>query len=193
MDYPASIEVRTPEHLARWRPFVQWILAIPHSLIAGVLGNVAGLVAIASWFIILFTGRLPVGIANLQAMIIRYNARAYAYAGFLHADYPPFDFITTVTEPGGTPVDVDLEPALTDRNRLTVGLRLFWIFPAMLFGVVIMIIGSIVWLIAAFAVLFTGRWPDGLHAWVMKALRVGIRLEAYWYLLTDEYPPFSTD
>lgn len=193
MDYPASIEVRTPEHLARWRPFVQWILAIPHSLIAGVLGNVSGLIAIASWFIILFTGRLPEGIANVQAMIIRYTLRAYAYAGFLHAEYPPFDFTTTVTEPGGTPVDVAFAPALTDRNRLTVGLRLIWILPALLFSLVIMIIASIVWLIAAFAVLFTGRWPDAMRAWVMKALRVMLRVEAYGCLLTDEYPPFRTD
>ena len=193
MDYPASIEVRTPERLARWRPFVQWILAIPHLVIANVLGYLGGALCVISWFVILFTGRLPEGIANLQAMIIRYTARAYAYTGYLHAEYPPFEFATTSVEPGGTPVDVALAPALTDRNRLTVGLRFIWIIPAVLFSLVIMIIGSIVWLIAAFAVLFTGSWPEGMRAWANKSLRVWLRVQAYGSLLTDEYPPFSTD
>jgi hypothetical protein len=35
--------------------------------------------------------------------------------------------------------------------------------------------------------------PEGLRSWVMKMLRVSIRLNAYLALLTDEYPPFSTD
>jgi small-conductance mechanosensitive channel len=193
MEYPASIEVRTPDELARWRPFVQWILAIPHVLIAGALSYVAGALAIISWFVILFTGKLPDGIANLQVMIIRYTARAYAYAGYLHDEYPPFDFTMTASEPGGTPVDVALEPALNDRNRLTVGLRFIWIIPAALFAFVISFVGMFVWIVAAFAILFTRRWPTGLLDWAGKYLRVWLRLEVYGWLLTDEYPPFSTD
>jgi Domain of unknown function (DUF4389) len=193
MEYPASIEVRTPDELARWRPFVQWILTIPHLIIAGALGYVAGAVAIIAWFVILFTGKLPDGIANLQMMIIRYTARAYVYAGYLHDEYPPFDFTLAANEPGGTPVDIEFEPALADRNRLTVGLRFIWIIPAALFAFVIWIVGVFVWMIAALAVLFTGRWPTGLLDWAGKCLRVWLRLEMYGSLLTDEYPPFNTD
>ena len=172
---------------------MQWILAIPHLIIAGALQYVAEAIAVISWFVILFTGRLPAGLANFQIMIIRYTTRAYVYAGFLHDEYPPFDFSTTSTDPGGTPVDVAIVPALADRNRLTVGLRLIWIIPALLFAVLIAIVGFFVWIGAFFAVLFTGRWPDGLRAWAAKYLRVSIRLQAYFTLLTDEYPPFSTD
>jgi hypothetical protein len=191
--YPASIEVRTPDHVANWRALVQWILAIPHLFIAGALQYVGQAVAVISWFVILFTGRLPAGLANFQIMIIRYNARAYVYAGFLHEDFPPFEFATTPAEPGGTPVDVTIHPALTDRNRLTVGLRFIWLIPAALFAFVIWIVGVFVWIGAFFAVLFTGRWPDGLRDWAGKCLRVWLRLQAYGALLTDEYPPFSTD
>lgn len=193
MDYPATIEVRTPNELARWRPFVQWVLAIPHLIVAGALGYVAGAVAIIAWFVILFTGKLPDGLANLQMMIIRYTARTYVYAGYMHDEYPPFDFALTASEPGGTPVDVGFDPALTDRNRLTVGIRFIWIIPAALFAVVIWIVGMFVWLIAAFAILFTGRWPTGMLDWAGKCLRVWLRLEVYGSLLTDEYPPFNTD
>lgn len=190
---PASLAVRTPERIARWRPLVQWFLAIPHLIIASVLGSVASIVAFVSWFIIVFTGGLPSGIANLQTMILRYTMRVNAYAGFLHDGYPPFEFEMSTDEPGGTPVDVSLRPALTDRNRLTVGLRFIWLIPALFFAWLVMIIASIMWFIGFFAVLFTGRWPDGLRTWVVKGLRVNLRFQTYAYLLTDEYPPFSTD
>lgn len=190
---PAALEVRTPERIARWRPLVQWFLAIPHLIIAGALGYVAGALAIVSWFIILFTGKLPNGLAELQVMIVRYKMRANVYAGFLHDEYPPFEFATSAAEPGGTPVDVNTRPALTDRNRLTVGLRFLWVIPAALFAWVILFAASIVWFIGFFAVLFTGRWPDGLRDFVVKGLRVSVRLEVYALLLTDEYPPFSLD
>ncbi|MDJ0769170.1 MAG: DUF4389 domain-containing protein [Ilumatobacter sp.] len=193
MTYPATITVRSPERIARWRPLVQWILAIPHLIIASALEYVAFLVAIVSWFVILFTGKLPTGLANFQIMILRYSKRAELYAGFLHDSYPPFEFPTTATEPGGTPVDLTVEPALEGRNRLTVGLRIFWLIPALLFAFVIWIVGFVCWFIGFFAVLITGRWPEGLRSWVMKLTRVEIRLNAYALMLTDEYPPFATD
>jgi len=193
MDYPATISVETPDKLANWRPLVQWILAIPHLIIAGALEYVTGAVAIISWFVILFTGKLPTGLANFQAMIFRYTSRAELYAGFLYDDYPPFDFTMSAGEPGGSPVDVAFQPELENRNRLTVGLRILWAIPAVLYAILITIVGIVCWFLSFFAVLFTGRWPDGLRSWVMKMLRVWIRTNAYVLLLTDEYPPFATD
>ena len=193
MSYPATIDVQTPEKIANWRALVQWILAIPHLIIASVLENVACAVAIISWFAILFTKKLPAGLANFQAMIVRYTTRAETYAGFLYEEYPPFEFTSSTTDPGGSPATVGFSPALENRNRLTVGLRIIWMIPALLYLFVIAIVGVICWFLAFFAVLFTGRWPRGLRSWVMKMLRVGIRFNAYILLLTDEYPPFSTD
>jgi hypothetical protein len=177
----------------RWRPFAQWILALPHLIIAGALESVSGALAFVSWFAILFTGKLPEPIANFQIMILRYTARAQLYAGYLFDEYPTFDFTLAAQEPGGSPVEISLLPALEERNRLTVGLRFLWVIPAMLFAFVVGIVGIICWFIAAFAVLFTGNWPRGLFDWVMKLNRVSIRLNAYALMLTDEYPPFATD
>jgi hypothetical protein len=42
-------------------------------------------------------------------------------------------------------------------------------------------------------VLFTGRWPDGWRALVINILRWYLRVQAYFLLLTDEYPPFSLE
>ena len=193
MTYPASIEVQTPEKIANWRPLVQWFLAIPHMIIATALSYVAWVVMVVSWFVVLFTGRLPAGLANFQVMTLRYTARAYAYSWFLHDQYPPFEFDMATDEPGGTPVTYWVHPQLENRNRLTVAFRFILMIPAALFVFLIAIVAWICGFLAFWAVLFTGRWPGGLREWVMKLLRVEIRLSAYVYLLVDEYPPFNTD
>ncbi len=51
------------------------------------------------------------------------------------------------------------------------------------------VIGFIAW----FAILFTGRYPQGLHTFVAGVFRWSLRVQAYIFSLTDEYPPFSFD
>ena len=193
MEYPATLDVATPPRIANWRPLVQWLLALPHLLMAAALTYVTYAVAIIAWFVILFTGRLPEGLADFQVMILRYTTRAHLYTGFLFDSYPEFDFSMTAQEPGGSPVDLSVTPALEGRNRLTVFFRFFTAIPAYIFSMLVGIVAILCWILAFFAVLFTGRWPEGLRRFVVKAVRVSVRLQAYILLLTDEYPPFSLD
>jgi hypothetical protein len=193
MTYPATLEVELAARIGRWRPLFQWVLAIPHLIVAYVLGVAGQVVGLISWFLIVFTGRLPEGLANFQCMVQRYTTRVSAYAAGLHAEYPPFEFSTTPNDPGGHAARVDFRPALDGRNRLTVGLRLIWMIPAAIVTFLIAVVAFVCWLIGAIAVLFTGAWPEGLRAWVLKGLRASLRLSAYQWLLTDEYPPMSFD
>ena len=60
----------------------------------------------------------------------------------------------------------------------------------------IAVLGIAVWavyVIAFFAVLFTGRWPQGLRNFAVGFMRWVLRVEAYLLLLTDDYPPFALD
>lgn len=193
MAYPASLTVESPERIANWRPLLQWLLAVPHWIIVNVLGYVITVVSFISWIAILFTGRLPAGLANFQIMYLRYSARLNAYAGFLHSSYPPFAFDMTGDDPGGTPVSVNVQPQLDGRNRLTTLVRLILAIPAMLFALIVGIISFVLHLLGFLAVLFTGRWPDGLRGWIVSVMGVDLRLGAYMGLLTDDYPPFSFD
>lgn len=193
MSCPADLHLDAPAEIDNWRPLVQWILAIPHLLVANVLENVASVLALISWFVILFTGELPKPIADFQCMILRYETRTYSYAFFLRDTYPPFEFPLTAEDPGNDPVRVDVTPQLTDRNRLTVGLRFLWIIPIALFAVVVTFAASFVVLVAVFAVLFTGRWPEGMRTFTVGTARLLLRMNAYGRLLFDDYPPFSLD
>jgi len=193
MTYPVSYEIDSPLKIARWRPLVQWLMAIPHFFVMYLIALVAQIVVVIAWFAIVFTGKMPEGMANILAMSLRYSARVGGYAGFLYSDYPPFTFEAQAADPGGSPLVTNFEVALTDRNRITVFFRLIMAIPIMIFAVIIFIAAEFAYIAAFFAILFTGKWPQGIRDFVVKALRLGLRLNAYTMLLTDEYPPFSLE
>jgi hypothetical protein len=192
--YPATFTFDSPERIANWRPLVHWLLAIPHLVILWALGTVSEVISVISWFAVLFTGRLPAGLANLQAMYLRYTLRTATYVGFLREEYPPFSFATTPADPGDDRrVGVELVPQLEGRNRLTVAFRLILVIPQIIVLALLWIAVLVVGVIAFFAVLFTGHWPVGLRDFVLGVGRWWLRVQAYLVLLTDDYPPFSLD
>jgi Domain of unknown function (DUF4389) len=192
--YPAVLEIDQPEHVANWRPLVHWLLVIPHWIVLYVLGIVAEVVSIVAWFAILFTGKMPDGLANLIALYIRYSNRVTAYAQFMREEYPPFSFDSVPQDPGDYPgVRTQLAPELEDRNRLTTAFRFILVIPHLFVLAILGIVVFFAMIGAFFVVLFTGRWPDGLFTFVLGFMRWVTRVNAYFLLLTDEYPPFSMD
>ena len=89
-EYPARIEIEYPGEMDRWRPFVQWLLAIPVLFIAGILRNLSQLLALFALFTIMFTKRYPRGMFELAKVGMKWNLRANSYAYFLVTRYPPF-------------------------------------------------------------------------------------------------------
>ena len=51
----------------------------------------------------------------------------------------------------------------------------------------------VVIIISFFAVLFTGRWPEGMFNYVVGVHRWAFRVIAYTDLMVDPYPPFTLD
>ena len=192
--YPASFSLEPPDRIANWRPLVHWLMAIPHMVVLYALGIVSEVVAVVSWFAILFTGKQPEGLAGVQSMYLRYSMRVFAFVGFQVEEYPPFAFGSSASDPGdGGRVRVDFRPALENRNRVTVFFRLLLLIPHMIVLGLVGMVAGLAYVVGFFAVLFTGRWPAGLRRFVLGVMRWGLRTQAYMLLLTDEYPPFSLD
>ena len=71
-----------------------------------------------------------------------------------------------------------------ERNRLTVFFRLFMLIPHWIW-ICIYGIGAIVVVFCAwFAILVTGRYPDGMYNFVAGFLRYSSRVNAYSYLIS---------
>src|SRR4051812_26702853 len=101
--YPAQVEFRADGHIARWRPLVQWLLAIPQLAIAYTLSSLRNVLTLISFFPVLFTKKIPRSLSDAIAMTYRYEWRATSYALFLHDDSPPFDFQPSAADTGIEP------------------------------------------------------------------------------------------
>jgi hypothetical protein len=192
--YPATFTFDPPEKVANWRVIGNVVLAIPHLIVLYIFNLVSEVVGFVSWLMILFTGKLPDGLANLQVLYLRYQVRAYTYVLFMREEYPPFSFDSTAADPGDDPrVRVDVVPQLEGRNRLTAFFRIIMVIPQFIVLAVLAFAATIVTIIAWFVVLFTGTWPTGLRDFVIGVMRWSLRVNAYFLLLTDVYPPFALD
>ncbi len=183
--YPLVFDVEYPEKLSRWLIFVKWLLAVPHWIILYALMAVAQVITVIAWFAILFTGRYPKGMFVFVVGIYRWYYNVLAYAALLRDDYPPFSLSA-----GQYPVTFDVEyPGRL--SRLLIFFKWLLIIPHL---IVLVLLGIVYWItlvIAWFAILFTGRYPKGLFNFGVGLLRWGARINAYYMLMRDDYPPFS--
>jgi hypothetical protein len=188
--YPVDLGVSTPPTIARWRPIVQGILALPHFVLLILYGIVAEVLLVVAWFACLFTGQMPEGIGGFLAGLERYAWRVQTYVNFLREDYPRFGLPSGYADPGDDPAWFAVNPP-QELNRLAVLLRIILAIPQAVALYFVNIVAAVAVLIAWFAVVFTGRWPEGLRDFVVGASRWQYRFRAWFAMLADPYPPFS--
>jgi hypothetical protein len=157
-----------------------------------VLGTVSQALVLISFFAILFTKRIPEGIYRFQAMQFRYQWRVTSYFLWMREAYPPFNFDMELDDPGDDPAVFTLAPQ-GELNRWLPLVKWLLLIPHF-FVLIFLVIGQLfVGIAAFFAVLFTGRWPEGMRRYSVGVTRWGFRVMAYLSLLHDEYPPFSLE
>lgn len=207
--YPVNIHVE-PQTEPRNKMTVAFriILAIPHALLVGgfvafgsffswrnqylgmgdfgVLGAVAGICAVISWFAILFANQHPEGLRNLGLMFLRWRVRAVTYMALYRDDYPPFG-------DADYPATLEITPVEFPRDKVSVGLRLLYALPHWIVLFFLGIAWALTSIVAWFAILFTGEYPQGLYNFGIGVFRWQTRVVAYTLLLVDEYPPFSLE
>lgn len=88
------------------------------------------------------------------------------------------------------PVVYDQKPPVK-RSRLTVFFRILLAIPHFIWLSLYGIGAYVVAIIAWFALLFTGKYPAGMYNFLAGFIRYSTRVNAYSYLIVDEYPPFD--
>lgn len=188
--FPVNGEVVCADRVARWRPLLGWIVVIPLFVWLLVLRFGAEVVRFLGWFAIVFSGQLPKRFGDYLVAVLRYEWRVSVYLYGLTDVYPGWRIAAGYVDPGDYPAAVySAQPAV--RKRATVFFRNILIIPQLLVLIVVTLAAVAVLIVAWFAVLVTGRWPEGLQRFVIGWLLWTIRVEGYGFLLVDEYPPFG--
>lgn len=108
--YPIGLEVGPAAPQGRLGVFFRLLVAIPAMIVASLISDVAQILIFISWLIILFTGKLPGGIANFIGGALRWQMRVYAYVALLAGKYPPF----SLDDVADYPVHVSVSRNSTD-------------------------------------------------------------------------------
>lgn len=206
-DTPVRVTGRQDAHLNRGLWLVKWLLALPHFLILAVLWLVFTVLTVIAFVGIVFTGRYPRSIFDLNVGILRWSWRVHFYAtGALGTDrYPPFSLSSR-----DYPADLDIAyPPPLSRGLVWVK---SWLLALPHLVVLAVLAGTWGWttgddaarltvggligaltLAAGLLLLFTGRYPSSLFDLIVGLNRWVYRVIAYVALMTDQYPPFRLD
>lgn len=164
-------------------------IMIPHLFLMYFLQIGLMFINIARFWIILFTGKWPKGLFDYAVKLQRYGLRVSARLINLSDGYPQFGLNGTDTN---TDFDIQYQESYS-RGRLLVRaiFGIFMIIPH-IFVLYFKLIG--VYVVAALSwwiILITGKYPKGMHGFVVGVLRHAYRLTNYLYFLSDGYPSFS--
>jgi Domain of unknown function (DUF4389) len=90
--YPVRMQFAGPlDPYSRLKTFFRIILAIPIAILRYVIHFLLEITALAAWFLILITGKLPRGLFDVMVLANSYIARSDAYLYLLTETYPPFE------------------------------------------------------------------------------------------------------
>jgi hypothetical protein len=210
--YPVRVDARLDAGLNRWLWLVNWLLAIPHYVVLAFLWLAFGVLSVIAFFAILFTGRYPRTIFEFNVGVLRWSWRVgyYAYGALGTDRYPPFTLRDVPEYPAHLDVDYPEHLSrglvlvkwwlLAIPHYLVIGFFLgggtyvvsqaanepvAWVWDAGLISLLV--------LVAAVVLLFTGRYPQPVYDLVLGLNRWVLRVAAYVALMTDQYPPFRLD
>jgi len=209
--YPLQVEGELEQPLSRWLWLVKWVLIIPHVIVLVFLWIAFVVLTIVAFFAILFTGRYPRGIFDVNVGVLRWTWRVcfYSYNALGTDRYPPF----TLADVPDYPARLNVEyPQALSRGLVLVKWWLLALPHYLVVGVFAGgawaglnaasdhggwssgggLIGLMVF-IAGVALLFTGRYPRSIFDFIMGMNRWVFRVAAYATLMTDAYPPFRLD
>ena len=96
----------------------------------------------------------------------------------------------SVVVPGGYPVDVDAQ-LLPEYSRFMPLIKWLILLPHYIVLFFLGIGAMFVAFIAFFATLFTAKYPEGMWNYMVGVHRWALRVMAYNFLITDNYPPFT--
>jgi hypothetical protein len=207
--YPATLSIDYPDRqLNRLTSFFRIFTIIPIAIILGLITNnganwnpnwntnmnpwmwayAGGLLFLPLILMILFRKKYPKWWFDWNYNLTRFGYRVAAYFALIRDEYPSTD------EEQSVHLELIYPDAQTQLGRGWPLIKWFLAIPHWIILAFLGLAAFICIIISWFAILFTGRYPQGLFGFVVGVMRWGLRVESYAILLiTDKYPPFSLE
>ena len=204
--YPARLDVDHAPQYDRVKTAFRPVLVLPIAVLYGILtsgvvrtvtyengqtvtttsGGIAGALFLATLLMILFRRRYPRWWFDFARELTRFSARICAYVVLVTEEYP------STVEEQKVHLEIDYPDSERDLKRWMPLVKWFLAIPHLVVLFVLSVGAAFAVLLAWVAILFTGRYPQGLFDYVVGVGRWWLRVQAYAMLLvTDRYPPFS--
>ena len=201
--YPVSLSIDYPDrNLNRLTTFFRIFTAIPIVIIIGLLSSAelewkgtggeiyqcdtAGLVVLPIVLMLLFRQKYPKWWFDWNVALTKFSTRVTAYIDLLTDEYPSTD------EDQAVHIEIPYPDAKNELNRWLPLVKWLLAIPHYIILFFLWIAAIVCVVIAWFAILFTGHYPQGLFDFVVGVIRWSLRVDMYAFLLTtDRYPPFS--
>ena len=172
------------------RALFGWLyIGIPHGICLNILGIAWAFCSVVAWFAILFTGNHPEGLYNFVNLTKQWQVRVAASLLHLVDGYPSFGLGNK-----GDKVNYLINrPSTFSRGKCLLRLLslIYVIIPHGICLYLRMVISGVLAFVMFWVVLFTGRYPAGIHEFQVGTLRWAMRVAAYLSMMSDKYPPFS--
>ncbi len=186
--YPVRFDIDEPPSLSRWLWLFKWLLLLPHLIVLSIVGFVASIVTFILWVVIVITGKRPRGLFDFLLGYNRWSVRVGAYYMHMTDEYPPFSMDELSTYPARLSVDYQ-----ESANRLTTFFRWILVIPQ---WIITGILGMVLWFVMfihVIVVIFTGKPQSELFNFMVGVSRWSTRVNVYYSLMVDKYPPFSME
>lgn len=182
--YPISLSVDYPDKkMNRITTFLRLLTAIPILIIFGLVAG--GLVFIPTVLMLLFLQKYPKWWFDWNLALTKFGTRVWAYLALLRDEYPSSDDERLYH------IEIPYPKAEEELHRWLPLVKWLLAIPHYIVLSLLAVAAVVVVIIAWFAILFTGRYPKALFAFVEGVFRWALRVVAYAFLLaTDRYPPF---
>jgi hypothetical protein len=188
MSYPVTFEVDYVEPRNRLTALLRLLLVIPVLIWLYILGLIAYVAMVISWFAIVITGGFPEPLYDFVAGFTRSVARFTAYASLLTDAYPPFG----LADDPAYPVRMRFT-RLSSYSRLRTFFRALLSIPIVILRYVMNLLLELGGIAAWVVIVVTGKLPRGLFDVMVLANSYIARSDAYLFLLTETYPPFQDE